>query len=503
MATLEEKKTEFYQYVRRMQHYQEALSLMAWDLRTGAPKKGVEGRAEAIGTLSEDVFALATSDQMEDFLTFLESRPQELDEKTAALVRECRREFDRYRKIPRDRYRDFVVLTTRAESVWEEAKAKDDFSLFRPYLEQIVAMTREFVEYWGYEQDPYDPLLDQYEPGVRTADIDPLFHQLREETVRLTMAIAGSGRRPDLSVLRRPVPVERQRKICRWALETIGFDFSAGRLDETVHPFEISLNPGDVRVTTKYEENDVRTALFSVLHEGGHALYEQGIDPDLAGTPLFNGASLGIHESQSRFWENFVGRSRAFWDRYYGELQRQLGADWEAVDPDTFYGGINDVAPSFIRTEADEVTYNLHIFLRYELERSLIGGSLEVRDLPEAWREKSRELLGIVPERDVEGVLQDVHWASGSFGYFPTYTLGNVYAAQFWEAIQREVGDWEQLLRKGELGTIRQWLRDRIHRHGKRLTPMEILAQATGEPRPSADPLIRYWRKKFEPLYNL
>ncbi|MDI3256817.1 MAG: carboxypeptidase M32 [Kyrpidia sp.] len=500
---METTESKFGEYVRRIQHFQEALSLMAWDLRTGAPKNGVEARAEAIGTLSDEVFALVTSERMGEFLTDLESRFDGLDSKTAALVRECRREFDRYRKIPRDRYRAFVVLTARAESVWEEARDRDDFALFRPYLEEIVAMTREFAEYWGYEKEPYDALLDPYEPGVRTADIDPLFAELKAETVRLVEAIADSGHRPNAAALIRPVTRETQREVCRWALETIGYDFSGGRLDDTAHPFQITLNPGDVRVTTRYDERDIRTALFSVLHEGGHALYEQGIDKELAGTPLYAGASLGIHESQSRFWENVVGRSRAFWQRYYGELRDRLGGGWDDVDLETFYAGINDIRPSLIRTEADEVTYNLHIFLRYDLERALVSGALAVRDLPGAWREKSRELLGIEPSRDAEGVLQDVHWASGSFGYFPTYTLGNVYAAQFREALDRDLGGLDPVLAAGDLARVRGWLRERVHRPGKQLAPLDVLARATGVDHPAAEPLVRYWRGKFVPLYRL
>ncbi|CAB3391484.1 carboxypeptidase M32 [Kyrpidia spormannii] len=496
-------QSQFEDYVRRIQHFQEALSLMAWDLRTGAPKKGVEARAEAIGTLSDEVFGLMTSSRMGEFLEALEARAHGLDGRTAALVRECRREYDRNRRIPRERYRAFVVLTAKAESAWEDARNRNDFALLQPYLEEIVAMTREFAGYWGYEKDPYDPLLDLYEPGVRTAEIDPLFATLRKATVALVGEIAESGRRPDPGVFARPVPVETQQRICRWALKTIGYDFDRGRLDETAHPFQITLNAGDVRVTTKYVVEDFRSALFSAFHEGGHALYEQGIDPDLAGTPLYAGASLGVHESQSRFWENVVGRSRAFWEHYYGELTKRLGPAWNDLDIETFYAGINDVRPSPIRTEADEVTYNLHILLRYELERALISGDLKVADLPEAWREKTRALLGFEPNRDADGVLQDVHWASGSFGYFPTYTLGNVYAAQFWEAMDRDLGGFDRRLAEGDVAAVREWLREKVHRPGRELQPHEVLKRATGTDRPAAEPLLRYWREKFGPLYGL
>ncbi|MBX5436935.1 MAG: carboxypeptidase M32 [Alicyclobacillaceae bacterium] len=487
-----------------MQHYHEAISLMHWDLRTGAPRKGVELRSEAIGTLAGELFELATSPQLGEMLEALsdDSVFPALDRITQAAVREVRREYERNRKIPADRHRAFVVLTAKAQTVWEEAKAASDFSLLRPYLEEIVAMTSEFIDCWGYGEHRYDTLLDMYEPGVTVRLLDDIFGRLREDTVALVQAIVASGRRVDTTPLQRYFDPARQRQFSRLLLERMGYDFEAGRLDETAHPFESAINRYDVRVTTKFLPHDVRSAIFSTIHEGGHALYEQGISPDLIDTPLCNGTSYGIHESQSRFWENFIGRSREFWEFNYADLLRLFPAELADVSLDHFHRAVNHVEPSLIRIEADEVTYNLHIMIRYELEKALVAGDLKVADLPGVWREKMREYLGVEPATDAEGVLQDVHWSGGDFGYFPSYALGNVYAAQFRSALARDIPDFMEQVRRGELQAIKAWLNDRIHRHGKLLKPKEIIRQVTGED-VNAVHLVAYFREKFEPLYGL
>jgi carboxypeptidase Taq len=505
MKPVETWLDEFRQYVKKMVHFQEALSLMFWDLRTGAPKKGVAGRAEAIGTLSTEVFKMATSPQMEEYLNAL-SAPEiyeQLDRVTQVMVRECRKEWERNRKIPQDRYQEYVILTSQAESVWEEAKHTSDFDMFRPYLEKIVAMNIEFIDYWGYGEHKYDTLLDQYEPGMTVRKLDEIFGELRSKTVELVQAIVHvSARKPDIEPFLRFYDPGKQREFNRYILEKMGYDFQAGRLDETVHPFEITLNQGDVRVTTKYDPHDLRTALFSTIHEGGHALYEQNISPQLAGTPLSTGTSMGIHESQSRFWENIIGRSLEFWQCYYPDLVQAFPAQLSDVPLDTFYRGINRVEPSLIRIEADEVTYNLHIMIRYELEKGLIQGEIRVADLPGIWAEKMKEYLGVVPRNDAEGVLQDVHWAGGSFGYFPSYSLGNLYAAQFAHAMEKDMPDVRERIRKGDLLHIKEWLREKIHQHGKLYTPSELIERVTGEPL-NASYLVRYLENKFKPLYHL
>ncbi|WP_303802825.1 carboxypeptidase M32 [Alicyclobacillus macrosporangiidus] len=495
--------TEFREYVRKMLHFEEAINLMYWDLRTGAPKKGVELRSEAIGTLAAEVFAMQTSPQMEEYLNVL-SEPgtfQALDPVTQATVREVKKEFDRNRKIPADRFKAYVVLTSQAESVWEEAKKTADFASFRPYLEKIVAMKIEFIGYWGYQGNKYNTLLDQYEPGLTVEQLDGIFGPLREETVKLVQAIVDSGIRPDLRHFRGHYPKDKQRALSLDLLRNMGYDFAAGRLDETEHPFQTTINRYDARVTTKFLEDDLRSAISSTVHEGGHALYEQGVSPDLIGTPLCTGASMGIHESQSRFYENMIGRSHAYWESHLPVVRRYF-PEFEDVSVDEFYRAMNDVSPSLIRIEADEVTYNLHIMIRYELEKALINETLRVADLPGVWREKMREYLGVEPDSDATGVLQDVHWSGGDFGYFPSYSLGNIYAAQFRHQLAKEIPDYMEQVRRGEMLEIKRWLNEKIHRFGKTLTPGEIVRQATGEDI-DAKYLIDYLHEKFDPLYNL
>ena len=500
--SIAETATAFQAYVQEMLHYQEALTLMEWDLRTGAPKRGAELRAEAIGTLSSQVFRMKTSDQMGDYLEKLGQVSADLDEVTRKSVREMQREYDLYRKIPEDRFHEFVVLASKSESVWEDAKRTSNFSLFQPYLEKIVDFTREFVEYWGYTDSKYDTLLDQYEQGMTVKQIDPIFTALRAETITLLQAIQNAGQRVSEEGFRRHCDVASQRKLSLRLLEQMGYDFNAGRLDETVHPFETSVNRYDVRVTTKFLPNDMRSALFSTIHEGGHALYEQGISPNLIGTPLAGGVSNGIHESQSRFWENFIGRSREFWEYNYKHVLEVFPSQFADISMDEFYRGINYVQPSLIRIEADELTYNLHIMVRYEIEKGLVDGTLAVKDLPEIWRARMKEYLGIEPDNDSEGVLQDVHWSDGSFGYFPTYSLGNIYAAQFAAAMAKALPDFKEQVRRGDLSQIRDWLRQNIHQYGKLRTPEEIVKQATGEDL-DAKYLIAYLKDKFSALYGL
>lgn len=485
-------------------HYHEALELMHWDLRTGAPKKGLEIRSEAIGTLSDELFRLSTSDELADYLSAL-SEPAvfaTLDRVWQRTVEEVKHDLDRSRKIPAERNKAYVVLTSKAETVWEEARAESNFEMFRPYLEEVVAMNIEFAEYWDSAANKYDTLLDMYEPGMTTTQIDEIFSGLRSETVRLVQAIADSGRRIDESPFLRNYDIDKQREISRILLTAMGYDFAAGRLDETVHPFQTSINRFDARVTTKFLVDDVRSNIFSTIHEGGHALYEQGVSTDLIGTPLCGGASMGIHESQSRFWENMIGRSREFWAYQYPNLLKLFPAQLAEVSLDDFYRGVNVVQPSLIRIEADEVTYNLHIMIRYEIEKGLIGGQLRVADLPEIWREKMRDYLGITPDNDADGVLQDVHWSDGSFGYFPTYALGNIYAAQFRHALSVAIPDYMEQVREGNLGAIKHWLNVNIHQYGRMLKPAEIVRQVTGESIESSY-LVAYLKEKAKAIYGV
>ncbi|MFC3884116.1 carboxypeptidase M32 [Bacillus songklensis] len=495
---------QFLEYVKKMTAYNEAIGVMFWDLRTGAPKKGVEQRSEVIGMLSSEAFQMSTSEEMAAFLAQLNTGEagQHISDITKKMLSECQKEYDRNKKIPADEYKEYIILASKSESAWEEAKAKSDFALFQPYLEKIVEYKKRFVEYWGYKGNKYNTLLDMYEPGVTVEVIDRVFGQLRDRIVPLVQQIAASTNKPATSFLYRHFPKEQQRKFSLAILKELGYDFEAGRLDETVHPFATGLNPGDVRITTRYDENDFRTAIFGTIHECGHALYEQNISKELIGTNLCDGTSMGIHESQSLFFEKFIGKNYSFWKRNYGILKQYTPGQFDDVALDDFYRAVNESKPSLIRIEADELTYPLHIMVRYEIEKGLINGEIEVKDLPQIWNDKYEEYLGIRPENDAKGVLQDVHWSGGDFGYFPSYALGYMYAAQFKHAILKDLPDFDQLIEDGKVDEIRQWLTYHIHQYGKTKQPLEILQDVTGEGL-NAGYLIDYLEEKYRRIYQL
>ncbi|BCB04479.1 carboxypeptidase M32 [Bacillus sp. KH172YL63] len=497
-----ETKERFLDYVKKMSAYNEALGLMFWDLRTGAPKNGVEQRSEVIGMLSSELFEMSTSSEMAAYLAKLSPEMDQLDEMTQKLLEECQKEYERNKKIPASEYREYVVLQSKAEGIWEEAKDKSDFSMFQPYLEKLVAFTKRFIDYWGYEDNKYDTLLDMYEPGVTVEVLDKVFGDLREQIVPLVQKISESANKPETGFLFEHFPKDKQKEFSLKILEQMGYDFNSGRLDETVHPFAIGLNPGDVRVTTKYDEKDWRTAVFGTIHEGGHALYEQNISKELVGTPLCTGTSMGIHESQSLFYENFVGRDHSFWKQNFSLLKEYATGQFDSVGLDDFYRAINESKPSLIRIEADELTYALHIIIRYEIEKGLFNDEIEVKDLPKIWNEKYEEYLGVRPSHDGEGVLQDVHWAGGSFGYFPSYALGYMYAAQFKRAMLKDIPEFEELLEKGELAPIREWMTENVHQWGKLKKPLDIIREVTGEGL-NAQYLADYLNEKYSKVYGL
>ncbi|RNA69398.1 carboxypeptidase M32 [Alteribacter keqinensis] len=500
--SVKQTEKEFLYYVKKMSNFKEAHGLMAWDLRTGAPKKGASQRAEVIGTLSAQVFQMSVSDEMASFIDIL-SGTDEIDEVTRDSVAECKKAYNKQKNIPEKEFQEYVVLTSNAESIWPEAKEKADFDTFRPYLEKIVEFNRSYVEWVGYEGNKYNALLDDYEPGLTVETLDRVFGDLRDQLVPLVKAVTESSYQPETDFLFKHFPADRQEAFSKIILEQMNYDFEAGRLDTTVHPFAIGLNPNDVRVTTKYDEDDFRTAVFGTIHEGGHALYEQNISEKYIGTPLCSGTSMGIHESQSLFWENFVGRNRAFWEKNYVLLKEQSSGQFDNVDLDTFYKGINVAGPSLIRIEADEMTYALHIIVRYELEKALINGDLEVKDLPKAWNDKMEEYLGVRPSHDGEGVLQDVHWSGGAFGYFPSYALGYVYAAQLMNVLRKDMNEgFESLLRNGDLGPVKEWMTRHVHQYGKSKLPLEILKETTGE-EINAQYLIDYLKSKYSDVYKL
>ncbi|CAM4407022.1 carboxypeptidase Taq [Paenibacillus endophyticus] len=489
--------------IRKIKSYEEALGVLYWDLRTGAPRKGMDNRSEVIGALSADQFKLSTSPELGDWISKLEETSvyAGLTEMEQRLVAETRKEYDRSVKIPPKLYQEYVVLASQSESKWEEAKENNDYAGFQPYLEKVISYTNQFIDLWGPKATRYDTLLDQYEPGMTVAELDHVFGGLRSQLVPLAAAIAQSPHQPDTAFLKQNYDKEAQKAFSLYILEQMGYNFEAGRLDESTHPFATGLSPGDVRITTRYLENDVTSALFGTIHEGGHALYEQNIMEELIGTTLCTGTSMGIHESQSRFWENVIGRSRPFWDRYFGELQKRFPGQLD-VSVDQFYRGNNVVQPSLIRIEADELTYNLHIIIRYEMEKLIFNGGAKAADLPAIWNDKYKEYLGITPPNDAEGVLQDVHWSGGAFGYFPSYSLGNMYAAQIADTMERELDGFWSNVGNGNLLPIKEWLTERIYKYGKLRTPSELIQSVTGKP---LDPqhLVTYLTRKYTDIYKL
>lgn len=495
----------FQELVHKIKYYNEALSVIFWDLRTGAPKKGVPGRARVIGMLSTESFKLSTSQEMEDCLSYFEQKENnvKLDNIYKAVVKECRKEYDRSKKIPEAMYKEYVILTSEAESVWEEAKNTDNFLMFSPYLEKIVDFNIKFIDLWGYKDNRYNTLLDYYEPGMTVEKLDRIFEQLRERIVPLVQNIKNSAYQPDDSMFfKNCFDTARQEEFSLMILDKMDYSFDAGRMDVSEHPFTIGMSPGDVRITTHYYPDNFISALFSAIHEGGHALYEQNISTELEDTPIGTASSMGIHESQSRFWENIIGRSFDFWSCYFEDLNKIFPEEFKGVSLENFYKAINKVVPSLIRTDADEVTYNLHVMIRYEIEKALINREVEVGDLPRIWKEKMKEYLGIEPKNDKEGVLQDVHWSGGSFGYFPSYTLGNIYSAQIYDAIRKQFNNFDEMIKNGELIKIKDWLGEKIHKHGKLLTPAEILKSVTGEEINSGY-LIDYLESKYKEIYKL
>ncbi|MFC0214741.1 carboxypeptidase M32 [Paenibacillus chartarius] len=504
MSEWQQTKEQFRKYVKTMKSYEEAIGLLYWDMRTGAPKKGIPGRSEVVGELSDVHFRMSVSEQMGGFLDAL-TQPEanaQLDAVTRRMVEECKKDYDRNKKIPPELNQEYVVLTSKAEAVWEDAKHNDDFAMFLPYLEKIVEMNLQFIELWGYEGHKYNALLDLYEPGMTVAKLDEVFATVRARAVPLLQAIAASPYQPDRSFLAQTFAKEQQKAFSLFMLKEMGYDFEAGRLDETVHPFATGLSPNDVRITTRFLPDDVVSAVMATIHECGHALYEQNIGEELYGTNMAGGVSMGIHESQSRFWENMIGRSGAFWNRYYGDLQRHFPGQLDGVEAAAFVRAINHIEPSLIRIEADELTYNLHIMVRYEIEKGLFDGSMKVADLPEIWNSKYKEYLGIEPPTNALGVLQDVHWAGGSFGYFPSYSLGNMYAAQLLNTLEKQLPNVFELVEAGQLLPIKEWLADNIHKHGKLYQPSELIRRVTGEDL-NPEYLLGYLENKYKSVYGL
>jgi carboxypeptidase Taq len=493
---------ELVQRARQAALIKSCIDLLEWDLETYIPPQGVTHRSEQMALLAGMLHEQRTHPRIEALLTALDDAAA-LGGVARVNVREIRRKHDRARKLPLDLVIEHARVVSLAQQQWALARKDDDFPRFEPWLERVIALKREEAQAVGYENgEAYDALLDEFEPGSRAADIAPLFEQLRAELVPLVAAIAESPKRAQVSILERDFPIDRQRAFGERVAVAAGFDFQWGRLDTAVHPAFSRIGPGDSRITTRFDAHNFRDALFSILHEVGHALYEQGLDAEQFGLPMGEPISLGVHESQARLWENVVGRSRAFWTHFYPSAREVFPEALGDVDLDAFYFAINHVEPSFIRVDADEVTYNLHVMVRFALERAMLRGELRAADVPGAWNEAYTRYLGVTPPNDTKGCLQDTHWAAGLIGYFPTYALGNIYAAQLVDRAKSDLGDLDGALARGEFGLLLGWLRDHVHRHGHRFWPSELITRATGEP-PSTRALVASLREKYGALYDL
>ncbi len=481
-----------------------AANLLEWDQQTYMPPGGADERAYQLATLRRLAHELLVSDETGEAL---EAARQEVadpdsDSDEARLVWRTGHEYEKSRKVPGEWVSEFNRTTSLAHATWQEARAEADFGRFAPALRNVVELRRQYVSFFAPYDHPYDPLLDDFELGMKTAQVQAVFDALRPRQVALVKAIAEHGSAVQDDFLHQPFDEGKQWQFGLEIAQRLGYDLQRGRQDRSAHPFTTSFGLGDVRITTRLDPNDLTVGLFATLHEAGHAMYEQGISPSLARSPLADGASLGVHESQSRLWENLVGRSRPFWQAFYPRLQEYFPEQLGEVDLERFYRAINKVQPSFIRVEADEATYNLHIMLRFELEQALVAGDLAVADLPLAWNEKMQDYLGLTPPDDAKGVLQDVHWSAGLLGYFPTYALGNLVAAQLWARMAGDIPDLEAQIAAGELSPLLGWMREHVHRHGAKFAPAELVRRVTGNDL-TPEPYLDYLQSKFGAIYGL
>lgn len=478
-----------------------ATALSEWDQLVNMPPRGAESRAKQLATMAKLSHEMHVSAETQGLLAEAEAE-KPAGEDAQAMLRVARREMDKSTKVPTSLVVEMKETAALAHEVWAKARQENDYAAFAPWLEKTLELKRQYAAAIDAEKPIYDVLLDDYEEGMTAAELDPLFAGLKQETIPLVAAIQRHAGRVSEEPLTREYDVELQKQFAVGILKACGFSFERGRLDTSVHPFCTNFSPNDVRITTRYETDWLPGALFGVMHEMGHAFYELNINPAYEFTPLAGGVSLGVHESQSRLWENLVGRSREFWNRYYPELQKTFPGQLGNVAVGTFYKSINRVKPSLIRVEADEVTYNLHIILRYEMEQELLNKKLSVKDAPARWNEKMKESLGITPPTDREGILQDVHWAGGGIGYFPTYTLGNILAAQLFETAKRELPGLMSDIEKADFAPLYEWLKMHVHQYGQKYPPRELIPKATGKPL-TTEAYLKYLKGKFGEIYEL
>ena len=497
--------TEFKAYLETISMFRQVMSVIGFDSETVAPAGGIEMRAKRAGFFGLEMFKMSTSDTMKGYLDALKPHLQNLDKPLQAMYRKSKKAYDEGTKIPPEMVREFAALRTEAGDVWVKARQENNFHAFAPYLKRLIDMSKEMLALRADEIPeggvPYDIFLDDFEEGMTVQKYDDFFGKLKAVVVPLIKQIAASGKKIEKDFAKSKVDIETQRKISKMLAEKIGYDLNRGYIGETAHPFCNGPDKTDVRITTRYDENDIFSSLYSILHECGHAIYEQNVGDDVAGTILGSGTSMGMHESQSRFYENVIGRSLAFWEYLADDLKAILPKEFANITPQMFFKAVNESKPSLIRVEADELTYSLHVIIRYEIEKMIFSGEVEVDDLPAVWNRKYQEYLGVSSPTDADGVLQDIHWSMGAFGYFPTYALGSAYAAQLLHYMRKEM-DVDTLIAKGDFAKITVWLTDKIHRYGSVYTPNELMELNFGE-QLDGEHFAKYLKDKFTALYSL
>ena len=500
---MEEKLQKFKKLSAEISNLRATSAVLNWDQLVNMPAGAAEDRGEQIATIEEILHQKSTSEELGRLLEDLSADAKTLDADSdeARMIKVAKRQFDKAVKVPADYVSENARVTTVAQSVWEKAKTESDFEIFRPYLQQVVDLRRQYADFFKPWDHVYDPLLDDFEPGMKTAEVQEIFGKLRPMQVELIKAIAQKPQ-VEKSFLELEYPEKGQLDFGVEVIRQFGYDWNHGRQDKSAHPFTTGFGLNDVRITTRFNTHYLPTAMFGTMHECGHALYELGINKTYNRTPLADGASMAVHESQSRMWENLVGRSRAFWKHYFPRLQTIFPSQLGNVNAEMFYKAVNAVEPSFIRTESDEATYNLHIMLRLEMEIALMEGSLAVKDAREAWNEKFKAYLGLVPPDDAHGVLQDVHWSFGGLGYFPTYALGNLVSVQIWERMTRDIPDVEEQIGEAKFDGLLAWLREHVHIFGAKYEPQELMVKVTGS-RITPEPYMRYLETKFGEIYAL
>ncbi|MBN1231052.1 MAG: carboxypeptidase M32 [Anaerolineales bacterium] len=500
---MQEKLNELKHRLAEIADLEYTMSLLAWDQEANMPPEGAEARGHQLATVSKIAHEISTSKDLGTLLNDLQKVQESLDPDCddARLIKVATRNFEKETKLPSEMVAEKARISTSAYQAWVKARQASDFSLFQDELDKVVDWSRRLAEIFAPYEHVYDPLLDLYEPGMRTKEVQAIFDSIRPKQAALIHEIADKEEVDD-SFLHQYFDEGKQKAFGREMVTKIGYDWERGTEGNVVHPFMTTIGFGDIRINTKVEDNFFNPYLFGAMHEAGHAIYEQGIGKEKARTPLFSGASLALHESQSRMFENLIGRSKAFWEGNYTRLQEFFPAELGNVSLDHFYKGINKVMPSFIRIEADEATYNMHIMLRLEIEIGLMDGSILPKDLPEIWNNRMEKYLGITPANDAEGVLQDVHWSHCLIGYFSTYALGNLISVQLWNKMQEALPNREEMIRKGDFTPILAWLKENIYKYGAKFEPQELVEKVTGS-KINGEPYLNYLHQKFGNIYSL